>query len=217
MATDDLEDEADATGAASERERGKESPKRAVSECGHNLATVITQTAMCATAAADSVLRPLMHKSATSLGWNANAGHVIEVLCRSMGLDFSKDGKRLWRRAEPDASVLHWREPKSANSRQPKEQRGSALGGLDAAELQHDAGAAGTGSAAAQRAAEAAQLEPPRVLELVKPDAGDKLKRGTGWGNVPRALTRRCIAEQECLDSLVLIAQEHALSCGAPL
>lgn len=85
------------------RVRASAAPKRAVTECGHNLSTVIVQTARCASTAADRVLRPLLHESAARLGWNASAGHVIEVLCRSMGLDFSADGKKLWRRADRTA------------------------------------------------------------------------------------------------------------------
>ena len=74
------------------------------------------------------------------------------------------------------------------------------------------------GSTAARRAAEAARPEPPRPMALVTPTSTDRMKqRGSGWGNMPRPLTRCCMAEQVQLDTLVLIAQEHALTCGAPL
>jgi hypothetical protein len=39
---------------------------------------------------------------------------------------------------------------------------------------------------------EAARLPAPRALELVKPDAADRMKRGSGWGNTPRPLVQLC-------------------------
>lgn len=71
------------------RKRSHEAPKRAVSECGHNLTTIIIQALLCAAAATDRVLRPLLHKSGNMMAWNANAGQAVELLLRSMGLDFS--------------------------------------------------------------------------------------------------------------------------------
>uniref|UniRef100_A0A6T7WPS6 Uncharacterized protein n=2 Tax=Prymnesium polylepis TaxID=72548 RepID=A0A6T7WPS6_9EUKA len=149
----------------------------------------------------------------SSLNFRKNVGHVFEALLRRLDLDWSADGKALWWRADGRSSndALSWQEPKSWRSRMPKETRaGSTLGGLDPAELQHDTSAAGVGSTAARRAADDARLEPPRALEFVKPEAAGRLKRGTGWGNVPRTLTSRCVAEQSCIDSLIVIVQEHA-------
>ena len=139
-----------------------------------------------------------------------NAGDVIAALAWKAGFDWSKDGKRVWRRSEPEAAAML--EPTAArNTLRPAEQRTTALGGLDEVNLQHDAEAEGVGAPAAQRAAEAAQPEPPRALGLVKAATADKLKRGSGWGNVPRPLTHCCVAEQSQLDSLIVIVQEHAL------
>ena len=91
------------------------------------------------------------------------------------------------------------------------------LGALDGINLQHDALSGAAGSIGAQRAAEAARPGAPRALELAKPEDAYNLKRGSGWGNTPRPLARRCIAEQPCLDSLLLIGEEHARSCGFSL
>jgi hypothetical protein len=46
---------------------------------------------------------------------------------------------------------------------------------------------------------EAARLPAPRALELVKPDAADRMKRGSGWGNTPRPLVQLCVCEQASL------------------
>ena len=40
--------------------------------------------------------------------------------------------------------------------------------------------------------------------------AADKLKRGTGWGNVPRPLARRCLAE---VDPRIADVQRTGLNC----
>ena len=154
----------------------------------------------------------------SSINYKKNVGHVVEVLLRKIGLDWSITGRLLWWKARGcDAGSLAWKEPAATGSRRPAEARTSTLGGLDESELQHEASAVGAGSAAAQRAAEAARPEPPRVVERVRPDASDRLKRGTGWGNVPRVLSQCCVCEQEQLDALLLIGQEHAMTCSAPL
>ena len=161
-----------------------------------------------------AVLRPLKLTKPTGAKWGL--GHVVAAVLRTV-YDFSTTGKEIWRSA--NASIkLKWREHSGRSSLRPDAQRATALGGLDVAELQHDsATVTPSGSAAQQSAAEAALPEPPRTLQLAKPDAADRLKRGSGWGNTPRSLSRCCVCEQEALDTLVLIVQEHAMCCGAPL
>ena len=48
----------------------------------------------------------------------------------------------------------------------------------------------------------------PRALELVKPDAADRMKRGSGWGNTPRPLVQLSAAMR-------LRAGEPHASCEA--
>ena len=55
---------------------------------------------------------------------------------------------------------------------------------------------------------EAARLPAPRALELVKPDAADRMKRGSGWGNTPRPLVQLSAAVR-------LRAGEPHASCEA--
>ena len=150
------------------------------------------------------------------INWNSNPGNVIEALLHAVGFGWSADGTKLWRRADV-TEVIEWRQRDKYRSLRPAAPRATTLDALHGDELQHEATAAGAGTAAAQRAAEAARPAPPRVLERVRPEASDRLKRGSGWGSVPRPLARCCIVEQASLDSLVLIGQEHALTCGAPL
>ena len=77
-------------------------------------------------------------------------------------------------------------------SARPAEQRQTAVGGLDAINLEHDAAAPIAGTRAAQAAAAATRPPAPLALELVRPAAGERIGRiGTGWGNVPRAVERR--------------------------
>ena len=59
-----------------------------------------------------------------------------------------------------------------------------------------------------------ARLPAPRALELVKPDAADRMKRGSGWGNTPRPLVQLCVCEQASLMRPARRAGRHA-SCEA--
>jgi hypothetical protein len=152
----------------------------------------------------------------SSIHYKSNAGAVIEALLDACGFECSRSGKQLWRRAEPCVK-LAWRPPKSKNSRKPVDARTTTLGGLAAMDLEHDAEAHAAGTHAEQRAAEAARPAAPRALELAQPDGCDRVRVGSGWGNVPRALTDACVAEQCALDGLVHETQEHAIACGARL
>ena len=53
-----------------------------------------------------------------------------------------------------------------------------------------------------------ARLPAPRALKLVKPDAADRMKRGSGWGNTPRPLVQLSAAVR-------LRAGEPHASCEA--
>jgi len=162
------------------------------------------------------VLTPINNPKLREVNWHSNPGNVIEALLHAAGLGWSSCGKKLWRRAEP-TEVIEWRPPQKGRSLRPAAPKATTLGALDDIGLQHDAHSGAAGSRGAQRAAEAARPPAPRALELVKPDAVDSLKRGSGWGNTPRPLSHCCIAEQPNLDCLVLLVQEHARSCGCSL
>ena len=163
--------------------------------------------------------RVLAHLNITKpSGARWQLGHVVRNLLSNF-FAWAAGGKRAWLKALPD-EVMVWETPKEGSdgrrrSSNPAPQRATALGDLDDAELQHDGTAEPTaGSAAAQRAVATAQPTPTRVLERVKPDAADRLKRGSGCGNTPRPLARRCLAEQERLDTLVEMVQAHAPRCS---
>jgi len=162
------------------------------------------------------VLSPINSHLLREINWHSNPGNVVEALLHACGLGWSTCGKKLWRRAEP-TEVIEWRPPAKGGSLRPAAPKATTLGALDDIDLQHDAHSGAAGSRGAQRAAEAARPPAPRALELVKPDAVDNLKRGSGWGNTPRPLQRCCIAEQPNLDCLVLLVEEHARSCGCSL
>ena len=123
-------------------------------------------------------------------GWT-NPGHAVLGLIRHTGFDISADGRKLSRRADPSDKLSH-RETAAPNTQRPAEQRQTAVGGLDAINLEHDAVAPIAGTRAAQAAAAATRPPAPLALELVRPAAGERIGRiGTGWGNVPRAVERR--------------------------
>ena len=149
----------------------------------------------------------------SALGWGSNMGCVIEVLLKVRGLRWSDDGSKVWHIGEA-ANTLRWREkvvgPGKSSKRPAPQHAATVLGGLPA-NLAHDAEAEGIGARAAQRTAEAARPTAPRRLAHAKPAAADRLKRGSGWGNVPRALGTCCVCEVESLETLVVLSQEHAL------
>ena len=207
----------DAEAGAEDAEKGKQ--VRVSLPVKHVLQTILQHAAEAfgdKTNELSDVLVSINNDPLRKINWNSNPGNVIEALLYAVGLGWSSRGKRLWRRAEP-SEAIEWRPPQQGRSLRPAAPRATTLDALHGDELQHEATAAGAGTAAAQRAAEAARPAPPRVLERVRPEASDRLKRGSGWGSVPRPLARCCIVEQASLDSLVLIGQEHALTCGAPL
>ena len=153
----------------------------------------------------------------SKLNWQSNVGHVLDVVLQALGLRRSKNGKEIWTDAATEK--LTYQETKSANSRQPKQQRQTVAGQLDDVDLAHDARAPAAGSSAAQAAAEAARPPAePQPLELVGADAGERIGRiGSGWGNTPRPLSACCVCEQQCLDDLAARVQHHARTCSAPL
>jgi len=146
-----------------------------------------------------------------------NAGHAILGLVCYAGFDISANGKTLSLRADPAARSLRYRETAGDNTIRPKQVQQTAMGRLDDIDIVHDA-AAVAGSRTAQAAAAAARPPVPQKLELVRPEAGERIGRvGTGWGNVPRPLSECCMAEQASIDDLVLRVQFQQRSCGAML
>ena len=114
---------------------------------------------------------------------------------------------------------LSYRETKASNSRQPKEQRQTVAGQLGDIDLSHDASAPAAGSRAAQATAEATRPPAaPQPLELISPDAGERIGRiGSGWVSTPRPLSACCLCEQQSLDDLAARVQHHARTCPEPL
>ena len=102
------------------------------------------------------VLNPINNPKLREVHWHSSPGNVIEALLYALGLGWSSCGKRLWRRAEP-SEAIEWRPPQQGRSLRPAAPRATTLDALHGDELQHAATAAGAGTAAAQRAAEAAR------------------------------------------------------------
>ena len=90
----------------------------------------------------------------STINWKSNGGHVIEALLHRAGLSWSATGKTLWRRAEPGVHI-QWRQLIKAGSLRPAAPTVSALGDLDASELQHNPEASCAAGGRAQVAAEA--------------------------------------------------------------
>ena len=215
MSSDDNDEAAE---GAAVRKRGKEQPRRAVSNCGLALATTIIQTVCGASGEDYGLLNGLLHKErARNLRWNSNAGDVLELLVASLGLDFSPVGKQLWRRGDPDQK-LTWRPPAADNSRKPAPARATTLGVLATLNLEHDkeTWASGVGRRADRDAADAGRPTMTRSLARIAPDAIDKFttRLGTGWGHRPKPRAARCVAEVGQLEELVMGVQEHAACCG---
>ena len=121
--------------------------------------------------------------------WQDNLGTVVEALIGAAGFEHSSDGSKLWRRGHPSEVLSRCSRPITQH-RRPKGERPTAIGAIDPAEVQHDsAGSApSSGSAARQRAAQAARPGMPHAaLELVAPNASDKITLGSTWGNTPQA------------------------------
>ena len=91
---------------------------------------------------AHSASSVLSHINLTNLSWQSNAGHVIEAALRSLRLDWSRFGKRVWR-VEAPGEAIEWRERAAKNTLRPAPQRASTIGELDDSELQHDTAAEG--------------------------------------------------------------------------
>ena len=88
------------------------------------------------------------------------------------------------------------------------------MGDLGAGSLEHDDAPPPQGSRAARRDAAAARPSAAHALTLVQAEPRDRVRRGSGWDNVPRPITRCCVAEQRCLDSMVVRVEDHALACA---
>ena len=180
-----------------------------VGEALKNALQTVIQYGAAANEARTPLSRVLGGLDLSTIHWHSPPGAVVRALFRFAGFEYSDNGKRLWRTVEPELLLEH-RPPEKGGSLRPAEPRVTALGELDPVELQHDPAAA---SATATRAATAARPDAqPRVLELVKPDKADKLgaRSGSGWGNSPRPLARCCVCEQERIDALVAIGEDHA-------
>ena len=200
-----------------------QSTKARCSDAINNVHTIICQQAHTGSPILNSLVALSSSSSSrtTSLQdvhFQSNLGDILAVALYALGLDWSANGKELYRRAEPK-DRLKWREPKASNTRAPKEERNTVLGRLEHLNLAHDAdeAAATGGGRAAQRAAERARPEVPRVLELCRPDPYDRLQRGTGYGNVPRPLGKLFVSELICVDSLITWVHDHARACGSQL
>ena len=131
-----------------------------------------------------------------SIDWNGNRGEVVAALLSYAGLQWSASGDELWDSADSDpAHRLRWQPPVKPTSLQPAAERETTRGRLGAETAEHDSAGGNTTNFAARRAAEDAACFGLQPLKLVAPNAIDRLRRGTGWNNVPRPLTPCCVAD----------------------
>ena len=141
-------------------------------------------------------------------GWT-NAGHAILGLVHYAGFEVSANGKTLTWRADCSRR-LQYRRTVAENTLRPVPARQTVMARIESSDANHDANAPAAGMRAAQAAAEAARPPAvPEALELVRPESGQRIGRvGTGWGNVPHAISEHCVAEQKCLDDLIVRVEQ---------
>ena len=152
----------------------------------------------------------------TALNYKKNVGHLMLALFSALGFVCADDGKTLSHSSNPTAKLI-WCKPASKGSRKAEDvARPTLLGQLQGLDLTHD-GTPGAGSRAAQAAAAAARPPAaPRALPLALPVAADRIGRlGTGYGNMPRAISECCVAEQSSLDDLVVRVQHAVRTCAS--
>ena len=139
----------------------------------------------------------------------SNAGHAILGLLQYAGFEISANGKMLTWRADCTRR-LQYRRTVAENTIRPAAARQTVMARIEDSDGNHDANAPAAGMRAAQAAAEAARPPAvPEALELVRPESGERIGRvGTGWGNVPRAISEHCVAEQKCLDDLIVRVEQ---------
>ena len=165
-------------------------PKQRISEVANNLITIVYQNKD------HPMLKNLLDLS--EVNYRQNMGVVVTALLRAAGLAWNASGTLLWRRADPAGAKIKWRAPKSSRSRKPADPRPTTLGGLD--DGAHDADAPAAGSAAAQRAAEAARPAAPTALELAK---------GHPWTDVVSAVRAAAAALDELTIEDVITIVHH--------
>ena len=152
----------------------------------------------------------------TALNYKKNVGHLMLALLSALGFVCADDGKTLSHSSNPTAK-LNWCKPASKSRQAADVARPTLLGQLQGLDLTHDDGMPRPGSRAAQTAAAAARPPAaPRALPLALPAAADRIGRlGTGYGNMPRAISECCVAEQSSLDDLVVRVQHAVRTCAS--
>ena len=164
-----------------------------------------------------------------------NASVVIRALAKASGFAASKDGKTLSRIHDPTIKGV-W-VPTSKNSRLPAsaiKRRGTSTTDLDIdrcvpglpasvsratlVETDDDDEPMAQGEEAVrdEAMATAGRPAPPAKLPLTKPSTSEKPidGKGSGFGTCARPITSRCVAEQDAIDGVVTLTQEHARGCS---
>ena len=180
-----------------------------ISEQMDNITTIIFQNT------ADQMFTGVI--DLTALNYKKNVGHLMRALLSTLGFVCSDDGKTLSHSSNPTAK-LKWLQPVGKGSRKAVNvARPTLLGQLEGLDLTHDDGTPRAGSRAAQAAAAAARPPAaPQALPLALPAAADRIGRlGTGYGNMPRAISECCVAEQSSLDDLVVRVQHAVRTCAS--
>ena len=179
-----------------------------ISEQMDNITTIIFQNT------ADQMFTGVI--DLTALNYKKNVGHLMRALLSTLGFDCSDDGKTLSHSSNPTAK-LKWRQPASRSRKPADVARPTLLGQLEGLDLTHDDGTPRAGSRAAQAAAAAARPPAaPQALPLALSAAADRIGRlGTGYGNMPRAISECCVAEQSSLDDLVVRVQHAVRTCAS--
>ena len=199
-----LEDDDDGADDGDKRVSNASVNFRVPAEIKHVLQTIFQNAGSTETSVLDML-------DLSKLDWKSSAGAVIGSLLGFADLQWSADGKRVWRRGNED-DVIEWATGDRRASLRPASRTASAREEAQAASSAHDAAQVKIkGSAAQRRGAEAAKVAPMRTLPTATPTAAlaTPISNGSGWGNIARPLARRCLVEQAALDSLAALTQEH--------
>ena len=92
---------------------------------------------------ADSSVLEMLDLSGAN--WKSNPGFVVDALLRHAGLQWSEDGKSVWRETDADG-VLEWQRAAAPKTLRPVSRAATALEDAAAVGVQHDSSDLGPGA-----------------------------------------------------------------------
>ena len=184
-----LEDDDDGADDGDKRVSNASVNFRVPAEIKHVLQTIFQNAGSTETSVLDML-------DLSKLDWKSSAGAIIGSLLGFADLQWSADGKRVWRRGNED-DVIEWATGDRRASLRPASRTASAREEAQAASSAHDAAQVKIkGSAAQRRGAEAAKVAPMRTLPTATPTAD-------AVAPVPAA--EACVARRAAADIVVVV------------